>query len=129
MTQAEVPQPISGIPMRWGGLTGQQLGWFGIGAILPYLLLRLRVPPELALLLSGPWIGTAVTLAFGRREGRRLDAWISDWIWFQTQPHRLLHPALQDHLDLGRYQQIDASARPSPAEDEGGRGSLPWVWR
>jgi hypothetical protein len=90
--QAEIPQPISGVPLRWGGFTTRQLSWLGVGAALPYLLLRLQLAPELALFSSAPWLSAALLFAFGRREGRRLDAWVLDWMWFKVQPRHLSHP-------------------------------------
>ncbi|MGH7639840.1 MAG: PrgI family mobile element protein [Candidatus Dormibacteria bacterium] len=90
--QAEVPQPISAVPLRWGGFTGRQLAWLAAGAALPYILLRAHLGLAPALGLPAPWMGAALALAYGRHEGRQLDAWVGDWIRFQLGPRRLAHP-------------------------------------
>jgi hypothetical protein len=122
--QAEIPQPISGVPLRWGGFTGRQLGWLGAGAALPYLLLRLQLSPELALASSAPWLAIGVLLAFGRREGRRLDCWIGDWLWFKLQPHRLRHPGSST---VDRYVAVDPEGRPVESDAPLLASALPWV--
>ena len=122
--QAEVTQPISGIPLRWGGFTARQLGWLGTGAALPYLLLRLQVAPELALASSAPWLGTALIFAFGRREGRRLDSWVEDWLWFKLQPHHLRHPG---RLAADVYVAVDSELQPTEPELLRSSGALPWT--
>jgi hypothetical protein len=122
--QAEVPQPISGVPLRWGGFTARQLGWLGTGAALPYFLLRLQLPPELALASSSPWLGAALLFAFARREGRQLDSWVGDWLRFRLQPHRLRHP---ESPLADAYVSIDAEVRPSLPEELPQGGVLPWV--
>lgn len=125
---AEVLQPISSVPLRWGGFTVQQLVWLGVGASLPYLLLRVQVVPELAILGSLPWLAAALTLAFGRREGRRLDSWVGDWLWFQLQPHQLRHPGT---LETGSaeplYVSIDSQIGPAEPKVLPGARALPWV--
>lgn len=122
--QAEIPQPISGVPLRWGGFTGRQLAWLGAGAALPYLLLRLQLSPELALVSSAPWLAVAVLLAFGRREGRRLDSWIGDWLWFRFQPHHLRHP---ESSTVDRYVAVDPEVRRFESDAPLQAPALPWV--
>jgi hypothetical protein len=113
--------------MRWGRFTTPQLSWLAVGAALPYLLLRLRLEPSLALLASLPWLVSALMLAFGRREGRRLDAWVGDWVAFRFQPHQLGHPGLGGCGGSGQgYFEVDAErARPKPRSPLSG-GALPW---
>ncbi|HVC38729.1 MAG TPA: PrgI family protein [Candidatus Dormibacteraeota bacterium] len=124
MTSAEVPQPISSVPVRWGGFTAHQLGWLAAGAAMPYLLLRLHLSPAGAFGPSAPWLGTAVCFAFGRSEGRRLDAWVGDWVWFKLQPHRLSHPdALASLPPAAGYVPVD---RPLRDAGRGTTASLPW---
>ncbi|HVB53606.1 MAG TPA: PrgI family protein [Candidatus Acidoferrales bacterium] len=126
--QAEVPQPISGVPLRWGGFTARQLGWLGVGAALPYLLLRLQIPPELALVSSGPWLGMALLFAFGRREGRPLDSWVGDWLWFKLQPHHLRHPgSLAASGRSGTYVAVDTEGGQKELELLSPIDALPWV--
>jgi hypothetical protein len=126
--QAEIPQPISGTPMRWGAFTTPQLGWIALGAALPFVLLRCHLGVSLILPPSIPWLGTALAFAFGRYEGRRLDAWTADWLLFLVQPHRLHHPraAAADH-GVSRYVEVDPKGlRPESGPIAKVR-SLPWV--
>ncbi|HUY57738.1 MAG TPA: PrgI family protein [Candidatus Micrarchaeaceae archaeon] len=111
--QAEIPQPISGVPFRWGGFTGRQLAWVMAGAAVPYLLLRLQLTPELALASAAPWLVLALLFGFGRREGRSLDCWVGDWLWFQIQPHHLHHPR---STSADRYVTVDSEVQ---AGDQG----------
>ncbi|HVB14430.1 MAG TPA: PrgI family protein [Candidatus Dormibacteraeota bacterium] len=128
MMQAEVPLPISGVPLRWGGFTARQLGWLGVGAALPYFLLRLQIPPELALGSSAPWLGSALLFAFGRREGRQLDLWVGDWLWFKVQPQRLRHPGLQSAAGgTGGYVAVDEEVPTAQLELAPPASSLPWI--
>ncbi|HUY09090.1 MAG TPA: PrgI family protein [Candidatus Dormibacteraeota bacterium] len=122
--QAEIPQPISGVPLRWGGFTGRQLGWLGTGTALPYLLLRLQLSPELALAASAPWLAAATLFAFGRREGRRLDCWVGDWLWFKLQPHHLRHPGTSP---VDRYVTVDCEGHSVGADAPLRDAALPWV--
>ncbi len=92
MSQAEIAAPIGSVPARWAGLTTVQLGWLACSASLPYLLARLHLPLPLLLLASLPWVAAGLCLAVCRCEGRRLDAWIADWIAFRFQPKSLQHP-------------------------------------
>ncbi|MGA2872750.1 MAG: hypothetical protein ABSF27_04085 [Candidatus Dormibacteria bacterium] len=125
--QAEIPQSIFGTPMRWGRFTTPQLGWLVVGAALPYLLLRLRLEPSLALLASLPWLISAVTLAFGRHEGRHLDAWVGDWVAFRFQPHQLHHPGLEEHGGIGPgYFEVDIERALPPPRSPAPAGALPW---
>ncbi|MGC1183768.1 MAG: hypothetical protein WBA31_01270 [Candidatus Dormiibacterota bacterium] len=129
MTQAEVSQPISGVPLRWSGFTSRQLSWLGLGLALPYLLVRGQVPLDLLILASVPWLGTFATLAFGRCEGRRLDAWIGDWVWFLAQPCHLHHPGSESRAtQFTAYVAVDA-AMPSGSLEAPPptAASLPWV--
>ncbi|MFZ0994584.1 MAG: hypothetical protein WAO09_01190 [Candidatus Dormiibacterota bacterium] len=123
--QTEIPQSISGTPTRWGAFTAPQLGWIAIGAALPYLLLRCHLTAPLLLILSTPWLAAALVFAFGRYEGRRLDAWTTDWLVFLVQPHHLHHP---DPAALGRpYFEVDSEALGSQTRPTYEVCSLPWV--
>jgi hypothetical protein len=124
MTQAEVPQPISGVPLRWGGFTGRQLTWLGVAAALPYLLLRWQVPLELVLVATAPWLAAGITFAFGRCEGRRLDAWVGDWVLFRAQPHHLRHPGSPP---CPTYVVVDSAAVVTRLEGSPTSDPLPWV--
>lgn len=109
--QAEVPQPISTIPSRWAGFTAPQLGWLALGAALPYAGDRIGLTP-IALLGAGvPWAAAAVAMAFGRWQGRGLDAFVGDALLFRLQRHRLEHPG---------------SGRGFRAVDRGA-GAIPWT--
>lgn len=105
--QAEVPQPISSLPSRWGMFTIAQLGWLAMAALPPYLGLRLHLAAAVALGVSAPWVAAAVTLAFGRREGRRLDAFAGDWFLFLLQPRTLTHPEDGEKASQDRFQPVD----------------------
>jgi hypothetical protein len=123
--QAEIPQPISGTPTRWGAFTAPQLAWIAVGVALPYLLLRCHLGVPLLLILSTPWLATALVLAFGRYEGRRLDAWTTDWLAFLFQPHRLQHP---DTLATRRpYVEVDSDGLKSEFVPVSEGRSLPWM--
>ncbi|MFZ0168601.1 MAG: hypothetical protein WAL64_04145 [Candidatus Dormiibacterota bacterium] len=126
--QAEIPHPISGTAMRWGAFTAPQLGWLAVGAALPYLLLRSHLGISLILLASTPWLGSALVFAFGRCEGRRLDAWTADWLAFLVQPHRLRHPqrAAIDHRSRC-YVEVDPEGWRTESDPMATAGSLPWV--
>ncbi|MGH7667469.1 MAG: PrgI family mobile element protein [Candidatus Dormibacteria bacterium] len=125
--QAEVPQPISAVPLRWGGFTSRQLAWVGAGALLPYLLLRAHLAMELALALAAPWLAASLLFAFGRREGRPLDAWVGDWVWFAFQPHRLQHPgAAPRRTHAGTFVSVDDPG-PVPSGAHSPEFGLPWV--
>ncbi|MGH7611352.1 MAG: PrgI family protein [Candidatus Dormibacteria bacterium] len=117
MSQAQVPQPISSIPARWGAFTGPQLAWLAAGALPGYVVLRLGLPLWAAVLLAVPVLGTAAALAFGRREGRPLDAWAGDWLAYQGQPHELVHPAAAPSQG---WRDVPRERVPAPAP------SLPW---
>jgi hypothetical protein len=123
--QAEIPQSISGTPTRWGAFTAPQLGWIAVGAALPYLLLRCHVGVPLLVILSTPWLAAALAFAFGRCEGRRLDAWTMDWLAFLVQPHHLHHP---EAAAPGRpYIEIDPDRLISEVAPISEVRSLPWV--
>lgn len=126
--QAEIPQAISGITMRWGAFTAPQLGWIAVGAALPYLLLRCHLGVPLILLPSTPWLVAAVVFGFGRYEGRRLDAWTADWLAFLVQPHRLRHPqaaATDDRSSF--YVEVDPERSRTESGPIAKASSLPWV--
>jgi hypothetical protein len=126
--QAEIPQSISATPVRWGAFTTPQLGWLVMGSALPYLLLRCHLGLSLILLPSTPWLGAALAFAFGRYEGRRLDAWTADWLLFLVQPHRLHHPqAGASHHGFSRYVEVDTSRVELEGGPTGKVRSLPWV--
>jgi hypothetical protein len=126
--QAEIPQSISGTPMRWGAFTSPQLGWLGVGAALPYLLLRWHLGPPLILLPSTPWLATALLFGFCRHEGRRLDAWAADWMAFLLQPHRLHHPHTVASARTSRnYVEVDAGVSIAQTDPMTEVRSLPWV--
>jgi hypothetical protein len=116
--EAEVPQPISNLPSRWGSFTGSQLGWLATAAVPPYICLHLHLAVMLTLLGCAPWIAAATALAFGRREGRRLDAFAGDWLQFQLQPKLLRHPDGARPVPGAEFHEVDGGAGPS--------GSLPW---
>jgi hypothetical protein len=125
--EAEIPQSISGTPTRWGGFTAPQLGWIAVGAALPYLLLRCHLGVPLLLILSTPWLAAALVFAFGRYEGRRLDAWTTDWVAFLFQPHRLHHP---DNSGARRpYVEVDSDELISELAPISNVCPLPWVAR
>jgi len=105
--QAEVPQPISSLPARWGMFTLAQLGWLAVAALPPYLGLRLHLDAVVVLAGSSPWVAAAVALGFGRREGRRLDAFAGDWCLFLAQPRRLTHPGAARGSADDRFQLVD----------------------
>jgi hypothetical protein len=126
--QAEIPQAISGTPMRWGGFTAPQLGWIAVGATLPYLLLRCHLGAPVILLSSTPWLGAALAYAFGRCEGRRLDAWTVDWLAFLVQPHRLCHPqAAATNNRSSFYVEVDPEGSRTESGPRAKASSLPWV--
>lgn len=126
--QAEIPQPISATPMRWGAFTTPQLGWLAVGSALPYLLLRCHLGVSLILLPSTPWLGVALAFAFGAYEGRRLDAWTADWLLFLVQPHRLYHPqALASDQGFSRYVEVDDAMVGPESGPTAKVSSLPWV--
>jgi hypothetical protein len=71
-----------------------------------------------ALVGCAPWIAAATALAFGRREGRRLDAFVGDWLLFLFQPRVLSHPDAAREDPQRGFQLVDSgSGRP---------GALPW---
>jgi hypothetical protein len=108
--EAEVPQPISSLPSRWGSFTGSQLGWLAVAAIPPYTCLRLHLAVVVALAGCAPWIAAATALAFGRREGRRLDAFVGDLLLFQFQPKVLSHPDAVREGPGRDFQLVDRGA-------------------
>ncbi len=109
--------PISAMPTRWGLFTGHQLGWMGAGALPVYVLLRAHLAAAEALLAGSPWLLAASALAFGRCQGRALDAFLGDWARFQIQPKVLLHPELFRVPDSARFTPVDARHR----------SALPWT--
>jgi hypothetical protein len=125
--QAEIPQSISGTPTRWGAFTAPQLGWIAVGACLPYLLLRCHLEVPLLLVFSTPWLAAALVLAFGRYEGRRLDAWTTDWLAFLLQPHRLHHPG--SPTTPHAYVEVDSDGPVSDCVASSQMSSLAWVAR
>lgn len=108
---AEVPQPISTVPSRWAGFTASQLGWLAVGAMLPYLGGRVGLPAPAEAGFAIPWAATAVAMAFGRWQGRGLDAFLADALLFRLQHHRLEHPG-----STGGFRAVDR-----------GRGAIPWT--
>lgn len=128
MTQAEIPQPIGATPTRWGGFTTVQLSWIGLGAALPYLLLRLHLSPLPALVISTPWLALALIFAFGRRDGRRMDAWVGDWVVFKFQPHLLRHPGVPTaSRSPSGYVDVDRGSTPPELGSPPESAALPWV--
>ena len=116
MTQAEVPQPISSLPTRWGSFTGHQLTWLGLAAVPPYLLLRAHLPLAATALATIPWSLVATVVAFGRYRGRQIDDFLGDWALFQ------IHPKVMEHPD----SNILAPEVQFTAVDSHGLTSLPW---
>lgn len=127
--QAEIPQPISATPMRWGGVTTPQLGWIAVGASVPYALLRFHLGAAPTLVASAPWLAAALLLAVGRREGRRLDLWVLDWLAFQIQPHRLRHPGASSLGRDGAYVEVDPGGLGAASTPLEASPALPWVAR
>ncbi|MHB1526244.1 MAG: hypothetical protein ACYDEA_11115 [Candidatus Dormibacteria bacterium] len=113
--EAEVPQPISSLPSRWGMFTLAQLGWLAVAMVPPYLGLRLHLAAALALGASAPWVAAALALGFGRREGRRLDAFAGDWFLYQLQPRLLTHPEDGGPASEDRFQPVDHPGEALPA--------------
>jgi hypothetical protein len=109
MTDAEVPQPISDVPSRWGGLTTPQLGWLGGGAALPMILIHAHCGLVANLTGSVPWAAGCVVLGFCSRRGRRLDAYLLDAARFRTQRRRLCHPDLV--AAPPEFRAVDGSER------------------
>ncbi|NNM97334.1 MAG: hypothetical protein HKL89_06995 [Candidatus Dormibacteraeota bacterium] len=105
--QAEVPQPISSLPARWGMFTIAQMGWLALAALPPYLGLRIHLDAVLVLAASAPWVAAAMALAFGRREGRRLDAFAGDWCLYLLQARSLTHPGDAPDRTRDRFQAVD----------------------
>ena len=99
-----------------------------MGAALPYLLLRCHLGVSLILLASTPWLGSALVFAFGRCEGRRLDAWAADGLAFLVQPHHLRHPQMAaiDHRSRC-YVEVDPEGRRTESDPMATASSLPWV--
>ena len=116
--EAEVPQPISNLPSRWGSFTGSQLSWLAAAAVPPYICLRLHLAVALTLIGCAPWIAATTALAFGRREGRRLDAFAGDWLQFQLQPKLLRHPDGARLVPGAEFHPVDGG--------QGRSRSLPW---
>jgi hypothetical protein len=108
--------PISAMPTRWGMFTGHQLAWMGAAGLPVYWLLRAHLPVEVALPVCLPWLVAATALAFGRCQGRALDAFLGDWALFRVQPKSLLHPDLVPDGGEVRFTPID----------RGERTALPW---
>src|SRR5487761_517787 len=128
--QAEIPQPISSVPTRWGGFTTPQLSWVAVGASLPFSLLRLHFGLGLVLIPSAPWLMGALLLAWCRREGRRLDAWAMDWVAFQFQPHRLWHPGSAPSKDVSQsYVEVDSCGVATVTDQVEPARCLPWLAR
>lgn len=100
--------------------TTAQLGWLGVGAALPYLLLRLHLALVPVLGASSPWLATALAVGFGRREGRRLDAFAGDWVLFQLQPRHLVHPG-EAASTADPFQPVDGPLGWSPESPGGAR--------
>jgi hypothetical protein len=116
MTEAEVPQPISSLPTRWGSFTGHQLSWLGLAAAPPYLLLRAHLPLLEVAIIATPWALTASVIAFGRYRGRQIDHFLGDWAMFH------LHPRVMDHPDSGgRSREVQFTS-----VDSQGMAPLPW---
>jgi hypothetical protein len=109
MTDAEVPQPISDVPSRWGGLTTPQLGWLGGAAALPMVLIHAHCGLDATLSGAVPWAASCVVLGFGSRRGRRLDAYLLDAARFRTQRRRLCHPDLA--ASPQEFRAVDGSER------------------
>ena len=109
MMEAEVPQPISDVPSRWGGLTTPQLGWLGGAAVLPMILIHAHCGLGATLTGAVPWATGCVVLGFGSRRGRRLDAYLLDAARFRTQRQRLCHPDL--HASLPEFRSVDGGDR------------------
>ncbi len=111
MAPTEIPMPISAMPTRWGMFTGHQLTWMGAGGLPLYVLLRAHVPLGEALPGCVPWLVTATALAFGRCQGRALDAFLGDWAMFRAQPKTLLHPELRPTPRTPQFVQVDGHDR------------------
>ncbi len=114
--EAEVPQPISNLPSRWGGLTTGQLGWLAVAGAVPLACFRLHLGLAPLVTLSAPWASIAAALGFGLRHGRRLDVYLLDAILFRLQPHRFSHP--DSVAQVGGYRWVD--------QGPSSRGPLPW---
>lgn len=115
MTQAEVPQPISAIPARWGRFTAAQLGWMVIAVCPLYISIRAHLPALPMLLATSPWITSATAMAFGRLQGRRLDAFTADWVLYRLQRKRLDHPDSGPNISDRSFVVVDrAQCRPIP---------------
>lgn len=119
MTDAEIPQPISSLPARWAGLTTGQLAWLAVGGLAPMAGVRLHLALAALGAVSAPWVLACAGLGFGRRRGRRLDAYLVDAALFRLQPHELLHP--EAARGRGRFREVDC-ARAVPK-------TLPWAPR
>ena len=111
MAPTEVPMPISAMPTRWGMFTGHQLAWMGAAGLPVYLLLRAHLALDAALPACLPWLVTATALAFGRCQGRALDAFLGDWAMFRVQPKTLLHPELVPDPGEPRFTPVDGRDR------------------
>ena len=109
MTDAEVPQPISDVPSRWGGLTTPQLGWLGGAAALPMILIHAHCGLDATLTGAVPWAAGCVVLGFGNCRGRRLDAYLLDAARFRAQRRRLCHPDLA--ASPQEFRAVDGSER------------------
>jgi len=117
MTQAKVPQSISGVPARWGRFTAPQLGWLVIAAVPLYISFHAHLPLLPVFLGSSPWVAGATAMAFGRRQGRRLDAFTADWALFRLHRKRFDHPDSETTPRDAKFVVVDAS---EPR-------SLPWA--
>lgn len=84
-----------------------QMGWLALAALPPYLGLRLHADAVLVLSASAPWVAAAMALAFGRREGRRLDAFAGDFCLYLLQPRSLTHPGDRPRRTRDRFQAVD----------------------
>ena len=109
MMEAEVPQPISDVPSRWGGLTTPQLGWLTGAAILPMILIHAHCGLDATLTGAVPWAVGCVVLGFGSRRGRRLDAYLLDAARFRAQRRRLSHPDLVS--SRAEFREVDGAER------------------
>jgi hypothetical protein len=109
MMEAEVPQPISDVPSRWGGLTTPQLGWLGGAAVLPMILIHAHCGLDATLIGAVPWAAGCVVLGFGSRRGRRLDAYLLDAARFRAQRRRLCHPDLV--RSRAEFRDVDGAER------------------
>ena len=109
MMEAEVPQPISDVPSRWGGLTTPQLGWLCGAAVLPMILIHAHCGLDATLIGAVPWAAGCVVLGFGSRRGRRLDSYLLDAARFQAQRRRLCHPDLV--RSCAEFRDVDGAER------------------